>query len=163
MAASRTQILSLYKRILFAAARFPSKNRDRVYGEIRDEFRRNATLTGAEAEAEVTLAQQSLRQLEARPRRGTRRLGTRRLRGDAARSRVASTPRRAMRSACGVVAATSRVGGRVAATPRPRHGDATDADESRRHRGWTRLLGGRIAASTRLRRSALADESWHCR
>mmetsp|Transcript_32936 Transcript_32936/g.102076 ORF Transcript_32936/g.102076 Transcript_32936/m.102076 type:complete len:98 (+) Transcript_32936:1342-1635(+) len=65
MAASRTQILSLYKRILFAAARFPSKNRDRVYGEIRDEFRRNATLTGAEAEAEVTLAQQSLRQLEA--------------------------------------------------------------------------------------------------
>ena len=64
-AATRPQLLSLYRRILFAAARFPSKNRASVYAEIRDEFRRNATLTGDAAAAQVALAQQSLRQLEA--------------------------------------------------------------------------------------------------
>ena len=54
-------------RIIFAAARFPSKNRDKVYAEIRDEFRRNAALEpGSDAAIEqVALAQQSLRQLQA--------------------------------------------------------------------------------------------------
>ena len=61
----RAQILSLYRRILFAAARFPSKNRANVYAEIRDEFRRNATLAEPEAGEAVALARQSLRQLEA--------------------------------------------------------------------------------------------------
>ena len=60
----RAQILSLYRRILFAAARFPSKNRANVYAEIRDEFRRNATLAEPEAGEAVALARQSLRQLE---------------------------------------------------------------------------------------------------
>ena len=60
----RAQILSLYRRILFAAARFPSKNRATVYAEIRDEFRRNATLAEPEAGEAVALARQSLRQLE---------------------------------------------------------------------------------------------------
>ena len=55
----------LYRRILFAAARFPSKNRANVYAEIRDEFRRNATLAEPEAGEAVALARQSLRQLEA--------------------------------------------------------------------------------------------------
>ena len=61
----RAQVLSLYRRILFAAARFPSKNRANVYAEIRDEFRRNATLAEPEAGEAVALARQSLRQLEA--------------------------------------------------------------------------------------------------
>ena len=60
----RAQILSLYRRILFAAARFPSKNRANVYAEIRDEFRRNATLAEPAAGEAVALARQSLRQLE---------------------------------------------------------------------------------------------------
>ncbi|KAH8064778.1 hypothetical protein JL722_1661 [Aureococcus anophagefferens] len=46
---------------------FESKNRDKVYAEIRDEFRRNAALEpGSDAAIEqVALAQQSLRQLQA--------------------------------------------------------------------------------------------------
>ena len=65
--ATRPHILWLYRRIIFAAARFPSKNRDKVYAEIRDEFRRNAALEpGSDAAIEqVALAQQSLRQLQA--------------------------------------------------------------------------------------------------
>ena len=61
----RAQVLSLYRRILFAAARFPSKNRASVYAELRDEFRRNATLAEPAAGEAVALAHQSLRQLEA--------------------------------------------------------------------------------------------------
>ena len=64
---ARPHILALYRRIIFAAARFPSKNRDRVYAEIRDEFRRNATMEpGSDAAVEqIALAQQSLKQLQA--------------------------------------------------------------------------------------------------
>mmetsp|Transcript_16356 Transcript_16356/g.48815 ORF Transcript_16356/g.48815 Transcript_16356/m.48815 type:complete len:128 (-) Transcript_16356:24-407(-) len=65
-APARTEILALYRRILFSAARFPSKNRDRVYAEIRDEFRRNAPLAPGSDRAleEVALAERSLKQLE---------------------------------------------------------------------------------------------------
>lgn len=64
--ATRPYILSLYRRIIYSAARFPSKNRDSVYAEIRDEFRRNAKMTEGSEEAiqQIALAQQSLRQLE---------------------------------------------------------------------------------------------------
>ena len=64
--AARAQILSLYRRILFGAARFPSKNRASIYAEIRDEFRRNASLApGSDAARErILLAQSSLTQLE---------------------------------------------------------------------------------------------------
>lgn len=63
--AGRAQILSLYRRIIFAAARFPSKNRASVYAEIRDEFRRNAPLQEPAAGEAIAVALSSLRQLEA--------------------------------------------------------------------------------------------------
>ena len=66
-APARAQILALYRRILFGAARFPSKNRAAIYAEIRDEFRRNAALEpgSAAAREKLGIAQQSLTQLEA--------------------------------------------------------------------------------------------------
>lgn len=73
--------LSLYRRIIWAAKRFPryaahmrrperwydtrSKNRDKVLEEIRQEFRRNAQLGPEEAAPKLKLAHQSLEQLQA--------------------------------------------------------------------------------------------------
>eukprot|EP00630_Chrysocystis_fragilis_P005729 CAMPEP_0197389704 /NCGR_PEP_ID=MMETSP1165-20131217/1889_1 /TAXON_ID=284809 /ORGANISM="Chrysocystis fragilis, Strain CCMP3189" /LENGTH=89 /DNA_ID=CAMNT_0042915133 /DNA_START=29 /DNA_END=298 /DNA_ORIENTATION=- len=57
--------LSLYRQIVSAAKRFPSKNRSKVLAEIRHEFRRNATLGPDEAGPKIQLAHDSLRQLRA--------------------------------------------------------------------------------------------------
>mmetsp|Transcript_12336 Transcript_12336/g.49688 ORF Transcript_12336/g.49688 Transcript_12336/m.49688 type:complete len:125 (-) Transcript_12336:358-732(-) len=58
--------LSLYRRILFAAKRFPSKKREGIYQEIRAEFRRNKTLdpNSEKARQELQVAADSLKQLE---------------------------------------------------------------------------------------------------
>lgn len=44
MSSSKT-ILSMYKSILTLCKVFPSKNRDRLYKEIQNEFRHNKVLT----------------------------------------------------------------------------------------------------------------------
>lgn len=59
------QTLQLYRRILFAAKRFPSKNRLKVLEEIRSEFRRNVALAPADAEPLLKQAHADLQQLEA--------------------------------------------------------------------------------------------------
>mmetsp|Transcript_23620 Transcript_23620/g.75806 ORF Transcript_23620/g.75806 Transcript_23620/m.75806 type:complete len:117 (+) Transcript_23620:1218-1568(+) len=55
----------LYRRILKGASKFPSKNRWKIYEEIRAEFRRNKDLDPESAKAQecVEVAVNSLKQL----------------------------------------------------------------------------------------------------
>ena len=62
----RAQILSLYRRILFAAARFPSKNRAGLIEEIKTEFRENAGATDAgDVQKKLALARDGLDRMRA--------------------------------------------------------------------------------------------------
>lgn len=45
---STPNLLSVYKQILRSASRYPSKNRDRLYKSIQEEFRENANVTDSE-------------------------------------------------------------------------------------------------------------------
>jgi len=42
---SKSSILTIYKKILTLCKIFPSKNRDRLYKEIQNEFKQNKLLT----------------------------------------------------------------------------------------------------------------------
>jgi len=66
MTARRSAVLALYKRVLKGAAKFPSKNRWKVYEEIRVEFREKAALDPESAKAAecVKVAEDSLAHLE---------------------------------------------------------------------------------------------------
>lgn len=64
MSYSRTQILGLYKKILFAAHRFPSVKRKSIIEDIRVTFRQDAKLTDEKAiENAVDVAIKGLEQL----------------------------------------------------------------------------------------------------
>jgi hypothetical protein len=61
---NRVDKLHLYKKILWHAKRFPSRNRERVYQEIRTAFRENKSLTDEKKiRTELEVAIQGLRQL----------------------------------------------------------------------------------------------------
>jgi len=51
--ATRLQVLVLYKQILRACKTFPSKNKLRLFKEIKDDFRKNRNMTN---ETEVGIA-----------------------------------------------------------------------------------------------------------
>lgn len=64
MSHSRTQILGLYRQILFAAKRFPSIKKHSIIKEIRTAFREDSTLTNAKAiEDSIDVALKGLQQL----------------------------------------------------------------------------------------------------
>ena len=64
--AAPTHLPSLYRRMLKAAAVFPSRNRAGLVAEIKAEWRASAGLgPGPEREAKRALAADGLRQLEA--------------------------------------------------------------------------------------------------
>ena len=61
-----SDLVALYRRMLKAAAAFPSKNRAGLVAEIKVEWRANAGLgEGPERQAKRALAADGLRQLEA--------------------------------------------------------------------------------------------------
>jgi hypothetical protein len=61
---NRVDKLHLYKQILWHAKRFPSRNREKVYQEIRTAFRENKNLTDEKKiRKELEVAIQGLRQL----------------------------------------------------------------------------------------------------
>ena len=62
----RKNILKLYKLVLFNAKIFPSRNRDKIVQEIRNEFRANAKLQDELKIKEcIELAERGLTQLTA--------------------------------------------------------------------------------------------------
>ncbi|PSC73355.1 Complex 1 LYR [Micractinium conductrix] len=64
--ANPAQILLLYRRILKAAARFPSVKRDGVIADIKTQFREHKGLANAaKINHELAVALRSLEQLEA--------------------------------------------------------------------------------------------------
>ena len=66
MAASKSSILSTYKNILKLCKIFPSKNRDRLYKEIQNEFRQNKSLTDkSKIDVEIGRARKGVDQLSA--------------------------------------------------------------------------------------------------
>lgn len=61
---SRKGLLQLYKKLLRSAATFPSKNRDRIYQAIREEWRINKSLEpGEKLNKELAVAYKGLSQL----------------------------------------------------------------------------------------------------
>lgn len=64
MSQSRTQLLGLYRQILFAAKRFPSVKRKTIVEEIRLSFRQDASLTDPKAiDNSIDVALKGLQQL----------------------------------------------------------------------------------------------------
>lgn len=64
MTAARTHILSLYRRILRAAANYPSRNAPRIVADVRREFREHRALDDeARVSACVREAEDGLSQL----------------------------------------------------------------------------------------------------
>jgi Complex 1 protein (LYR family) len=60
---SKADIRHLYKRLLRACQKYPSKNRASIYQSIREEFRDNVTSTGDAAQRQLHLAYKGLSQL----------------------------------------------------------------------------------------------------
>jgi Complex 1 protein (LYR family) len=64
-AASRRDLLHLYRRLLRGCQTYPSKNRDRIYQSVREDFRENMGLDpeSNKARQQVHVAQRGLGQL----------------------------------------------------------------------------------------------------
>ncbi|KAG7338821.1 complex 1 LYR family protein [Nitzschia inconspicua] len=61
---TKSELLHLYKRLLRACEKYPSKNRNRIYQSIREEFRENVSLTGETArQRQIQVAYKGLSQL----------------------------------------------------------------------------------------------------
>ena len=73
MTATNKELLHLYRRLLRSCQTYPSKNRNKIYESIREDFRENATLDPAseKAKRQVHIAYKGLGQLHQFDGRGS--------------------------------------------------------------------------------------------